>query len=83
MVVHRTEACTCCGAYEDILAAAGFEVEQQMHDRLAPIRAELGVPEEAVAPDTLRALDRVEELLPAAGAADDVALIAIRARPEG
>ena len=46
VVVHRTEDCSCCGSYEDILAEAGFEVEQRMHVRLAPVRAELGVPED-------------------------------------
>jgi hypothetical protein len=53
VVVHRTEACACCGSYEDILAAAGFEVDQRMHDRLAPIRAELGVPEDQSSCHTL------------------------------
>jgi hypothetical protein len=53
VVVHRTETCSCCGGYEEILAAAGFGVEQQMHDDLAPVRAELGVPEDQQSCHTL------------------------------
>lgn len=52
-MVHRTETCSCCGAYEEILTAAGFGVEQQMHDDLAPVRAELGVPEDQQSCHTL------------------------------
>jgi hypothetical protein len=43
-VVHRTETCGCCGAYEDVLEARGFEVVQEIHPDLAPVKAELGVP---------------------------------------
>lgn len=43
-VVHRTETCSCCGGYEDFLEARGFEVVHEMHDDLAPVKAELGVP---------------------------------------
>ncbi len=46
VVVHRTEACECCGEYEDYLEGLGFTVEQAMHDDLAAIKADFGVPDD-------------------------------------
>jgi hypothetical protein len=53
VVVHRTETCSCCGGYEEVLAAAGFRVEQQMHADLAVVRAELSVPDDQQSCHTL------------------------------
>ena len=44
-VVHRTEACGCCGEYEDYLAGYGFEIRQEMYDDLRPMRDDAGVPQ--------------------------------------
>ncbi len=45
VVVHRTAACDCCGAYEAYLEAEGFGVEQRIHDNLAALKRDLGVPD--------------------------------------
>ncbi len=45
VTVHRTEACSCCGEYEDYLAAVGFTVEQVIHDDLEAVKARFGIPD--------------------------------------
>lgn len=45
VVVHRTAACDCCGAYEDYLESQGFGVDQRIHDDLVPLKRDLGVPD--------------------------------------
>jgi hypothetical protein len=45
VTVHRTEACGCCGEYEDHLEAAGYVVEQELHTDLAPVKAGFGIPD--------------------------------------
>jgi hypothetical protein len=45
VVVHRTEACECCGTYEEYLAEHGFEVVQELHDDLAPVKDRFGIPD--------------------------------------
>lgn len=44
VTVHRTATCACCGAYEDVLAAAGFTVEPVIHDSLTEVKARFGIP---------------------------------------
>jgi hypothetical protein len=44
-IVHRTDTCGCCGAYEEILEAAGVNVQPSIHDDLTHVRAAFGVPE--------------------------------------
>jgi hypothetical protein len=46
VVVHKTETCTCCGAYEEYLAAQGYTVDVRIHDDIAAVKTELGVPPE-------------------------------------
>lgn len=46
VTVHRTAACECCGVYEDYLEAVGFTVETMVHEDLAPIRGDFGVPDD-------------------------------------
>ncbi len=45
-IVHRTDTCGCCGAYEEILAAAGVQVEASVHQDVGPVRRAFGVPED-------------------------------------
>jgi hypothetical protein len=45
VVVHRTEACSCCGTYEEYLEAAGFTVEQRIHEDLTEVKAGFGIPD--------------------------------------
>lgn len=45
VVVHRSETCGCCGAYEDFLEERGFTVIQEMHDSVESVKQELGVPQ--------------------------------------
>lgn len=44
VVVHRSETCGCCGAYEEFLAERGYTVEQRMYESVEPVKDELGVP---------------------------------------
>jgi hypothetical protein len=44
IVVHRSEACDCCGAYEAYLEQHGWQVERIVHDDLVPIKDGFGVP---------------------------------------
>ena len=46
VTVHRTEACGCCGAYEDELEAAGFTVEPVIHENLTDVKDRFGIPED-------------------------------------
>jgi hypothetical protein len=46
VVVHKTETCTCCGAYEEYLEAQGYEVDVRIHEDIAAVKADLGVPPE-------------------------------------
>lgn len=46
MKVYRSPSCGCCGGWVDHLRAAGFEVNVEMMDDLAPVVARLGVPEQ-------------------------------------
>lgn len=61
VVVHRTAECGCCGGYEDILAAAGWELEQVIHTDLGPVRDRLGVPDTEASCHTLEVGDYVVE----------------------
>jgi hypothetical protein len=45
VTVHRTATCACCGEYEDELESVGFTVEQQLHDELAAVKDDFGIPE--------------------------------------
>jgi hypothetical protein len=45
VVVHRTEACECCGSYEEYLAEHGFEVVRELHDDLAPVKDAFDIPD--------------------------------------
>lgn len=44
-IVHRTETCSCCGEYEDILEAAGVTIQASIHEDLTHVRAAFGVPD--------------------------------------
>lgn len=44
LLVHRSPACGCCGAWVAHMAQAGFAVDVEMLDDLAPLKARLGVP---------------------------------------
>jgi hypothetical protein len=46
VVVHKTETCTCCGSYEEYLLTAGYEVDVRIHDDIAAVKRDLGVPDE-------------------------------------
>lgn len=46
VTVHRTESCSCCGQYEAYLDAAGFTVEQVIHEDLVPVKAAFGIPDD-------------------------------------
>jgi hypothetical protein len=46
VVVHRTETCTCCGAYEEYLEAQGYAIDVRIHADIAAVKADLGVPPE-------------------------------------
>jgi hypothetical protein len=43
-VIHRSETCGCCGAYEEFLEERGFTVMQEMHESVEQTKDELGVP---------------------------------------
>lgn len=43
-VVHRTATCGCCVAYEEFLAARGFEVVEEVHADLDVVKDAFGVP---------------------------------------
>ena len=45
-VVHRTDTCGCCGAYEEILEAHGVAVEASVHEDVSHVRRAFGVPED-------------------------------------
>jgi len=45
-IVHRTDTCGCCGAYEEILEAHGVRVEASVHPDVGPVRRAFGVPED-------------------------------------
>lgn len=44
-IIHRTDTCSCCGAYEEILEAAGVTVQPSIHEDLTHVRTAFGVPE--------------------------------------
>lgn len=44
VTVHKTATCECCGQYEDYLAANGVDVEVVVHDDVAPLKDDFGVP---------------------------------------
>jgi hypothetical protein len=44
ITVYQTPTCGCCGGWVDHIREAGFDVTVEMHDNLAPIRREMGVP---------------------------------------
>ncbi len=46
VTVHRTEACSCCGTYEEYLEAAGFTVEQVIHDDMTEVKLRFGIPDD-------------------------------------
>lgn len=45
-VVHRTDTCGCCGAYEEILADHGVRIEASVHEDVSHVRRAFGVPED-------------------------------------
>lgn len=45
-IIHRTDTCGCCGAYEEILEAAGVAIQPSIHEDLTHVRAAFGVPED-------------------------------------
>ncbi|MCC5949107.1 MAG: hypothetical protein JJT89_11680 [Nitriliruptoraceae bacterium] len=93
VVVHRTATCGCCGGYEDILADAGYAVTSRIHDDLAPVRAELGVPESEASCHTMEVagyvveghmpLTALEDLLLERPAVDGIALAGMPAGSPG
>lgn len=46
IMVHKSPACGCCGAWVDYLRTNGFRVVVRENDDLAPIKRQLGVPAE-------------------------------------
>lgn len=46
VTVHRTAACECCGVYEDYLEDLGFTVEAVVHEDMATVKADFGVPDD-------------------------------------
>jgi hypothetical protein len=48
VVVHKTETCTCCASYEEYLLEHGYEVDTRIHEDIAAVKAELGVPDDEV-----------------------------------
>ena len=48
VTLHRQEGCSCCASYAEYLEDNGFTVDMKTVDDLAPVRARLGIPDEAV-----------------------------------
>ncbi len=46
MIVHRYPSCGCCGAWVDIMRAAGFAVTVKEHGQMDRVKQSLGVPSE-------------------------------------
>jgi hypothetical protein len=44
VTVHKTEACECCGQYEDYLEDLGVDTEVVIHDDIGAVKDDLGVP---------------------------------------
>lgn len=44
-IVHRTDTCSCCGAYEEILEGLGVRLEASVHEDLTHVRAAFGIPD--------------------------------------
>jgi hypothetical protein len=47
VVVHRTPSCGCCKTYEEYLRRHRYDVESEVTDDLAPLRASEGIPDDA------------------------------------
>jgi hypothetical protein len=45
--VHRTATCACCGAWEDLMADAGFDLEVTVVEDLSAAKDRAGVPDGA------------------------------------
>lgn len=90
VVVHRTETCGCCGGYEDELEAAGFTVEQVMHDDIMAVKDDFGVPDDERSCHTnevdgyaVEGHVPVQALLDLLAQAPDVAGISLAGMPAG
>jgi hypothetical protein len=46
MVVHKTESCVCCGAYEEYLEELGVTVDTRLHDDIGAVKESFGVPKD-------------------------------------
>jgi hypothetical protein len=46
VVVHKTASCSCCGSYEDYLAAHGYVVETVLYEDIRDAKEAFGVPAE-------------------------------------
>jgi hypothetical protein len=46
VVVHKTETCTCCGAYEEYLLGQGYEIDVRVHEDIGAVKRAFGVPDE-------------------------------------
>lgn len=46
VVVYRSPACGCCGAWAEHLREGGFEVRERNRTDMAEVKAELGVPDD-------------------------------------
>ena len=45
-VVYKSPWCGCCTGYSEALRAAGYEVREEEHEDMNPIKRRLGVPED-------------------------------------
>jgi hypothetical protein len=46
MVVHKTESCVCCGAYEEYLEELGVSVDTRLHEDIGAVKERFGVPKD-------------------------------------
>jgi hypothetical protein len=90
VTVHKTEACECCGQYEDYLAELGVTIEIELHDDIATVKDELGVPDDQrschtneVAGYVVEGHVPVEAIAALLDEAPDVAGIALAGMPAG
>lgn len=61
MVVYRSPACGCCYDWAEHMRQAGFQVQVEDRNDLAPIKAEMGVPSDLSSCHTARIGDYVIE----------------------
>jgi hypothetical protein len=90
VTVHKTEACACCGQYEDYLVELGVTIEIELHDDIATVKDELGVPDDQrschtneVAGYVVEGHVPVEAIAALLDEAPDVAGIALAGMPAG